>query len=138
MPILKFQCQSCGLLFKRRTKKQAEKCACGEIVSSAKGSLSVGFSSDVEGMDVQDTGMDSFDLDYDRVIGEDARKKWDTIYQRRKDKWDLINSNKGVSGADILREDDGTYLIHSHAGEVLRSNRDQAMETIKLTNDKTP
>lgn len=138
MPILKFQCQSCGLLFKRRTKKQTEKCACGEIVSPVKGALSVGFSSDVEGMDVQDTGMDSFDLDYDRVIGEDARKKWDTIYQRRKDKWDLIHSNNGVSGADILREEDGTYLIHSHAGEVLRSNRDQAMETIKLTNDKTP
>ena len=121
MPILKFQCQSCGLLFKRRTKNQTEKCTCGELVSPDKGDLSVGFSSDVQGMDAQDTGMDSFDLDYDRVIGED-----------------LINANKGISGADILREDDGSYLIHSHAGEVLRSNRDQAMETIKITKDKTP
>lgn len=138
MPILKFQCQQCGLLFKKRTRSQTEKCACGEMVTSQRGTLSVGFSSDVEGQSAQDTGMDSFDLDYDRVIGEDARKKWNTIYERRKDKWSLIHSSEGARGADILREDDGSYLIHSHAGEVLKSNRDRAMETIKTTNDNTP
>lgn len=75
--------------------------------------------------------MESLDLDYDRVVGEDAKKKWDMIYQRRRDKWALINQNKGSTGRDILRADDGSYLIHRHAGSVLEKNRNLAMDTIK-------
>ena len=135
MPILRFQCPSCGLSFKKRVSRSAEESECrscgGPSFIEGSVKLSVGFGSDVSGLKAQDTGMESLDLDYDRVVGEDARQKWDMIYQRRRDKWALINQNKGSTGRDILRADDGSYLIHRHAGSVLEKNRNLAMDTIK-------
>ena len=132
MPILRFTCESCGLSFRKRASAETLQCDCGERARAEKTDLSVGFSADVSGsMQVQDTGMESMDLDFDRVIGEESRMKWEAIYERRKDKWDLINDNKGSNGYDLLREDDGSYLVNRQAGSVLKGHRDNAMEIIK-------
>jgi len=134
MPIIRYLCDSCGLSFRKRSTLESVSCDCGQIAYSEKKDLSVGFSSDVSGsLEVQSTGIESLDLDFDRVIGEDARQKWDAIYQRRKDKWDILNDNEGATGYDLLREDDGTYSLHREAGEVLKDYRDGAMEIIKNT-----
>lgn len=134
MPIIRYLCDSCGLSFRKRSNKASATCDCGHTAQSEKGGLSVGFSSEVSGsIEVQTTGMESLDLDFDRVIGEDARQKWDMIYQRRKDKWDILNEHKGATGYDLVRDDDGSYLVHGEAGETLKDYRDGAMEIIKKT-----
>jgi hypothetical protein len=135
MPIQTFQCESCGLRFRKRTKTDNCKCDCGVQVYSAK-RLSVGFGSDVSGVQAQNTGMESLDLSYDRVVGEDARMKWETIYNRRKDKWDMINDAKDSTGYDILREEDGTYTMNRQVGSVLKENRDYGMDMIKQSKNQ--
>lgn len=138
MPVVKFQCRSCGLLFSSRVEKgiSEKKCACGVVASSVGGgSSSVGFAtSKVEGvLQAQSTGMDSLDLSYDRVIGEDARQKWETIYGRRRDKWEIINSQK-VHGKDIVRMRDGSYEAMPTIGGELREGRLSAMGNLKTQN----
>lgn len=140
MPILKFQCHSCGLLLTKRVSRavQSLKCDCGEIALPKEGgAISVGFNSKVdESMKVQDTGIDSFDLDFDRVIGEDARQKWEQIYQRRRDKWDLIHKHN-VLGKDLIRMEDQTYEVLPEMGDTLRTSRITAMDIIKNDNPET-
>ena len=94
-------------------------------------SASVGFTSKVDQtMKVQSSGVDSFDLDFDRVIGEDAQQKWEQIYRRRRDKWDLIESHN-ATGKDLIRMDDQTYQVLPEMGNNLRSSRVSAMDNIK-------
>lgn len=134
MPIIKFQCLSCGLLLSKRTARttQSVKCDCGvEAFQKNTGGVSVGFNSSVDGsLKVQDTGMDSFDLDFDRVIGEDARQKWEQIYQRRRDKWDLMHKHNAL-GKDLIRMEDQTYEVLPEMGDTLRTSRVTAMDIIK-------
>jgi len=140
MPIVKFQCHSCGLLLTKRVSRsiQSLKCECGSDATLKEGNgLSVGFSSQVDNsMKVQDTGMDSFDLDFDRVIGEDARQKWEQIYQRRRDKWDLIHKHD-VLGKDLIRMEDQTYEVLPEMGDTLRTSRVTAMDIIKRETSET-
>tara|TARA_B100000927_G_C16474392_1_gene472815 strand:- start:1936 stop:2241 length:306 start_codon:yes stop_codon:yes gene_type:complete len=91
----------------------------------------VGFTGKVDqSMKAQTTGFESFDLDFDRVIGEDARQKWEQIYRRRRDKWDIIESNK-VTGNDLIRMPDQTYEVLPDMGETLRTSRVTAMDNMK-------
>jgi hypothetical protein len=141
MPIAKFQCHSCGLQFSSRVEKgiSEKKCACGVVAPILGGSsISVGFSTPkIEGaLMAQSTGMDSLDLSYDRVIGEDARQKWETIYTRRRDKWDIINSQK-VQGKDLVRMRDGTYEAKPELGKELRGGRLSAMDNLKNQTTQT-
>jgi hypothetical protein len=131
MPIFSFQCIKCGLSFKKRTKVTTVKCDCGEDVSTQNKNISLGFTSNVDGVKAQDTGMESLDLNYDRVIGEDAKQKWDMIYQRRKDKWNLLNEHENITGHDLLRSDDGKYIVNPNASHSLKNQRDFGMEKIK-------
>lgn len=135
MPIFKFVCPTCGLSSSKRASKDTSsvRCDCGSTayLSDSAGGLSVGFSSKVgESMKAQSTGLESFDLDYDRVIGEDAKEKWETIYQRRRDKWDLIEQHQ-VQGRDLVRMKDQTYSVQPQMSNALRENRVSSMETIK-------
>ena len=72
MPILKFQCGSCGLSSRKRVRRGTDtiKCDCGEqarVESTI--SASVGFTGKVDqSMKAQTTGFESFDLDFDRVM----------------------------------------------------------------------
>lgn len=134
MPILKFQCTSCGLSLSKRVSKtiNAIKCDCGKEARVASGvSASVGFTSQVDQtMKAQTTGVESFDLDFDRVIGEDARQKWEHIYKRRRDKWDLIEKNE-VTGNDLIRMSDHTYEVLPEMSQNLRTSRVSAMDNMK-------
>jgi len=133
MPVLRFQCTACGLSFRKRKPRGTTQisCGCGEDAHTEGSSVSVGFTSSVnKTMKTQETGMDSFDLDFDRVIGEDSRKKWETIYKRRRDKWDIIHRNN-VTGKEILRMEDGSYDAIPEISKNIRTSRISAMDTIK-------
>ena len=133
MPVKKFQCRACGLSSRKRTTRDTLtiSCDCGEQAMAEGASVSVGFVSSVnKTMKTQETGMDSFDLDFDRVIGEDARQKWETIYQSRRDKWDIINKNN-VTGKEIVRMEDGSYDSIPEISTNMRTSRISAMDKIK-------
>ena len=135
MPILKFQCTSCGLSQRKRVTRGTDNisCTCGESAFvNGSPNLSIGFEANVTNpLKVQDSGIESFDLSYDRVIGEDAKEKWDTIYRRRKDKWNIIHSNPNTDGFDIMKLPDGTYESLPNPAKTYREARQDSMETIK-------
>ena len=135
MPILKFQCTSCGFSQRKRVSRGTEKVACTSCGESAfaEGSpnLTVGFQANVsQSMRVQDSGIESFDMDYDRVIGEDAKAKWDVVYRRNKDKWNLLHS-AGGSGNDIMRLPDGSYDSLPDPAKVYRETRQEGMNKLE-------
>lgn len=141
MPILKFQCDSCGLLQRKRVSVQVQSidCTCGEksFVEGSAPKSSVGFSANVESsMKVQSSGIESFDMSFDRVIGEDSKQKWDAIYQRRRDKWDIIHNNEGTNGYDIMRLPDGHYESLPKQAKMFRDAREENMSKLKSQNNQ--
>jgi hypothetical protein len=133
MPILKYLCSTCGLKFSKRTSAdtQTSTCSCGAIAQVETQGLSLGFTGSVSNsMKAQTTGLESFDLNFDRVVGEDSREKWEVIYQRRRDKWDLM-AQHNAQGKDLIRMEDQTYKVIPDMSNALRSNRLTAMDTLK-------
>jgi hypothetical protein len=142
MPILKFQCHTCGLSLRKRVDRGTEEvdCSCGDkalLEGALVPEMSVGFSAPVKtSMSVQDSGVESFDLEFDRVIGEEARQKWDTIYERRRAKWDLVNKNPGTNGYDIMKLPDGHYETLPTPAKIYREARSENMERLKTQTSK--
>lgn len=109
-------------------------CTCGSksFLESTTPKSSVGFSANVESsMKVQSSGIESFDMSFDRVIGEESKQKWDTIYHRRKDKWDIIHNNEGTNGYDIMRLPDGHYESLPKQAKMFRDARQENMSKLK-------
>ncbi len=142
MPILSYQCHECGLSQKKRTSKEVQEihCVCGGIAILEGGtfSKSVGFSAGVKNdsglVKAQDSGMESFDLDYDRVIGEDAQEKWGVIYHRKRAKIDLVDSTQGASSKDVMKMPDGTYAVKPKESEAFRKERLRRLNLTKTPN----
>lgn len=139
MPILKFQCTTCGLSQRKRVSRGTDtiSCTCGESAFlEGSPNLTIGFQASVaNSLKVQDSGIESFDMEYDRVIGEDAQAKWDLIYRRRRDKWDIIHSNPNSSGYDIMKLPDGTYESLPNPAKTYRETRQDSMN--KLDQQRT-
>lgn len=139
MPILKFQCTICGFSQRKRVSKSTDtiSCTCGaRAFAEGSPNLTVGFQANVsQSMRVQDSGIESFDMDYDRVIGEDAKAKWDLIYRRNRDKWDIVQSSSSSTGLDIMRLPDGTYESLPDPAKVYRETRQDSMN--KLDQQRT-
>jgi hypothetical protein len=47
---------------------------------------------------------------FDKVVGEDAKGKWDKIAARHKDKVRLLEQT-GATGFDLTKQHDGSYAI---------------------------
>ncbi len=136
MPILKFQCTSCGFSQRKRVSRGTDMISCTSCGESAfaEGSpnLTVGFQAPVStSLKVQDSGIESFDMDYDRVIGEDAKEKWDLIYKRNKHKWNIVHSNPETTGLDIMKLPDGTYESLPDPAKVYRETRQDSMNKLE-------
>ena len=116
-------------------------CSCGSVATlegALKPDMSVGFTATVnQSMVAQDTGVDSFDLSFDRIIGEESKQKWETIYKRRRDKWDLIHANKGTNGYDIMKLPDGQYNSLPTQAKEYRETRSENMERLKSQRTST-
>lgn len=125
MPIIKFQCMSCGLSFSKRVSIETttQSCTnCKAICSSAtQGGVSIGYNNvQVDSVKPQSTGLESLDTNFERVMAQDSKQKWEHIYNRRKTKWDLINETKG-SGYDIVVTDTGDYVMDKPYHEVQKN-----------------
>jgi hypothetical protein len=56
------------------------------------------------------TGLSGIDYDFDRAVGESARRNWQGISERQRDKIEVIQTH-GVTGWDLSRNPDGTYRV---------------------------
>jgi len=115
MPIYKYQCK-CGLQFEKSVKaskrQEPQKCVCGTMASwMMPKDVGVSFKPKVDGIGPQNTGVSLWDEHADRVIGEDARKKWAVVKARSQHKRELLRSNPEATGADIAKNPDGSYRI---------------------------
>lgn len=106
MPLYDYKCESCGFVKeyldrKRRTEKTrpCEKCgADSQRVEIAP------FSSDLQGQGFKITDYPSID----RLVGADARKKWQKYEDKYLNMKKLIEENPGK---EVVRGDDGNYKL---------------------------
>ena len=118
MPQYEFQCNSCGLNFKKTIAYERAKsidftvkCSCGVLVKRKMTAPNYQFSMKPTSMQPQNTGVYSFDTNVDRVIGSDSQEKWKLIQKRQKEKRMLLQNNPDKSGYDIRRRLDNHYEI---------------------------
>lgn len=121
MPIYQFQCQSCGLSFEKRWKYAQAKekdfttpCeSCGLPVKREMTASNFQFQQKATSALPQNTGVQSFDTNYDRVIGSDAEQKWKIIHKRQEEKVALLRNNPNKDGSHIRRNADNHYELVS-------------------------
>ena len=121
MPIYSFQCKSCGLSFEKRISfSQAQKdnystsCeSCGESIKREMTTANFQFQHKADSALPQNTGIQSFDTNYDRVIGSDAEQKWKIVQKRQEEKAALLRDNPNKSGKHIRRNIDNHYELVS-------------------------
>ncbi len=134
MPILKFQCQSCGLSFSKRvsTDIKSQACtSCGkEAYSSNQGGASIGYSAiQVQEVKPQSTGVENLDTSFERVMMQDSLRKWEIAKQRHKDKVELLDKTKG-SAYDIVIGYDNEYLLDTHYHETQKTIKNEARKEL--------
>ncbi len=134
MPILKFQCISCGLSFSKRVASDVSSSPCSscgkESFSALQGVKSVGYNAiQVEEVKPQSTGVESLDTNFERVMMQDSIRKWEIAKQRHKDKVQLLQESKG-SPYDIVIGYDNEYLINKHYHETQRDIKNQVRKEI--------
>ena len=82
----------------------------------------------------QNTGVNSYDANVDRVIGDHAKTSYEHISKRHARKREIIRDNPGVSGHDLSRTDEHDYRIMTaderKAAETARSLNGKAMDMI--------
>lgn len=116
MPTYVYQCD-CGLQFEavcsRDTAKNPKPCkACGALAPQClPTSISGVFKATAQGVGPQNTGVHSFDTNYDRVIGQSAQQGWSVIERRVADKKELLKNNDGSVPEDVSRNLDGSYRL---------------------------
>ena len=134
MPILTFQCYSCGLKTKQRVSAGTSSVSCSncqqQAVTEATTST-MSYQAPVNSVGLQNTGVEASDLDFDRVIAEDARKKWEQIYERRQAKWDIVDSNEGSKGSDLVRLPNGEYLLNRNISSELSTRRETTRDIME-------
>ena len=113
MPMYTFKCGGCGVqseaVVKRKTKK-VECNVCGEMAArELSRDVAATFQSGASMS--QKTGVQELDFDYDRAIGEDSRRKWDTINKRTAHKQSVVSSTPGAEIGDLSRNPDGSYVV---------------------------
>ncbi len=121
MPTYQFQCQSCGLLFDKRWQYASAKASdfttpcegCGENTRRKMTESNFQFNHKASSALPQNTGVQSFDTNYDRVIGSDAEQKWKLIQKRQEEKAALLRNNPDKSGQHIRRNLDNHYEVVS-------------------------
>jgi len=115
MPTYEFKCK-CGLVFERRLQvgkaEEGHKCPnCGGVAPQKLSSATCTYSFKTDGtINPQCTGLSGVDLDYDRIIGEDAKEKWE-IHQKREEEKREIMRKSGVDKTSISIDSDNAYVV---------------------------
>lgn len=113
MPVFRYQCESCGLNFSARVANAttAAKCSCGvEAQQDLPRGVSVTTSVSTKSVSTPDSGLSAHDYNIDRIVGSDAKDKWDQIAARQKEKVRIIQAT-GASGFDLVRQPNGSYGV---------------------------
>jgi hypothetical protein len=114
MPIVKFQCHSCGFRFSKRVNLGVNDTACQNCKDNAislEAKVSIGYDANIDGVvRPQSSGIESLDTDIERVVAKDSADKWKIISKRRDDKLDIINETN-EHGRHIIVAPDGEYFM---------------------------
>ena len=114
-PLYEFQCD-CGLRFEANAPMSDAKKprACPECNQQAQrwvpGDVAGSFNLETKGMNPQNTGVQSLDTNWDRVIGQDSAAKWTGFAAHYKDKERFMRDH-GVGLNDISINPDGSYRV---------------------------
>lgn len=116
MPTYRFQCEKCGLNFTAQRAVDTVSAKCSECGVDAPRVLPHGVNVTVSGGNVdtrtESVGISAIDYGFDRAVGESAKKNWNGIRGRQRDKLDVVRAN-GVTGWDLTKRPDGTYGVMS-------------------------
>lgn len=118
MPVFSYQCE-CGLQFERPGKaSQAQvphECSgCGGMAKRLPPeSLGYTFSHEHtnEGVAPQNTGVSALDYDADRIVGEDARRRWDGYEKKEERRRELLRQYPGATKEDLAVLPNGDYRV---------------------------
>ncbi len=141
MPLYKFQCHGCGLRFEARADVASSTdpypcLSCGTPAERAvPDTMTSTYNPTGDGsIRPQNTGVNSYDANVDRVIGSHAKTSYEHISKRHERKREIIRDNPGISGHDLSRTDDNDYRILSpeqrSAAETARNLHNSAMGMI--------
>jgi len=84
--------------------------------------------SDPQGLGPQATGVEALDFDFDHVVAEDARKHWAVVEARSEHKRGVLANNPGATGADLSKQNDGSYIV-------MKPNERRAVENARTINN---
>lgn len=114
MPYYTYQCHECGFQFEKRVKiKQRNDVKCEMCESGVEllvpEEVSFGFHNELthDAPVPQNTGVSSLDFDYDKIIKEDADKKWATIQRRDAHKRAVLRQHPGAKKHQLALTPDG-------------------------------
>ena len=83
----------------------------------------------------QNTGINSYDANVDRVIGDHSSNSWGSIQQRQSRKREVLYSNPGKTGHDLGRTVENDYRVmggkERKAAETARNLHSEALERIE-------
>jgi putative FmdB family regulatory protein len=113
MPIYEYLCENCAVKFEKLVQLVGDGAqqpcpSCKEPVGQVPSVVSPTFIGDKTPQTV--SGLSSLDNNLDRLVGEDSYNKWLIISEREKQKLSILNSNEGLTRAD-LRSDNGKYQV---------------------------
>ncbi len=141
MPLYRYQCEACGLRFDARQSaaKAMDTYPCLSCNTPAPRlapeSMTSTYNPTGDGtIRPQNTGVNSYDANVDRVIGDHAKTSYEHIAKRHARKREILRDNPNVSGHDLSRTDDHDYRIMTseerNAAETARNLNGKAMDMI--------
>lgn len=116
MPVYDYMC-ACGLAFEKilpmDRRDEAVTCeACGEEVERSVPETVAGvFNQTPDGPVPQNTGVSSFDLHVDRIIGASAEKGWAFQDGRDKEKREVLREHPEADTSDLSEAPDGEWEV---------------------------
>jgi putative FmdB family regulatory protein len=141
LPLYRYQCGACGLQFDARqmAAKATEAVPCLDCEALSErmvpNSMTSTYNPTGDGsIRPQNTGVNSYDANVDRVIGDHAKTSYGHISKRHARKREILRDNPGVSGHDLSRTEENDYRIMSkterQAAETARGLNGKAMDMI--------
>ncbi len=143
MPTFVFQCK-CGLQFEKSVRMSRRdkpvNCKCGEVAPRLmpEGVAGVFVQKAKGGPVPQNTGISSYDVHVDRVIGVSAEDGWGFQEKRDAVKREVLHQNPGAILRDLSHNTDGTWEVmpskvkqRTYRGRLIN---EQAMESGQYTN----
>lgn len=123
MPMFSYLCLSCGLSFKKRAPRGTDTFKCECCGEQAQRELPTSFNSavdlKVESTDPQNTGS-SLDYDYDTIIAEDSKNRWEAVHQRNMSKEEVLRANPNADRGSLSQNLDGTYRVMDSSERALK------------------